>query len=139
MRPLALAAVLVSVPGIVGAAPRWTFCVAAANGGSEVWISDVFAADVGREKLEGAFRSAVERLGAPSADAQCPSPRDDRTVAVNAQIDAEAFNRKMGANLHAVPASDFPGRQASHAHERPVASADARPTDGSASPDQMNR
>ncbi len=111
MRRLALAALLVSLPGAVCAAPRWTFCVAAANGGAEIWISDVFAADASREKLEGAFRSAVERLGATGANAQCPQPRDDKTVAVNAQVDAEAFNRKMGANLHAVAASDFPGRR----------------------------
>ena len=111
MLRLALAALFVSLPGVASSAPRWTFCVAAASGGAEVWISDVFSADTSREKLEGAFKSAVERLGAAGADAQCPNPRDDKTVAVNAQIDAEAFNRKMGANLHAVPASEFPGRR----------------------------
>ena len=111
MRRLALAALVVSLPGAVSAAPRWTFCVAAANGGAEVWISDVFEAQTSREKLEGAFRSAVERLGATGPNAQCPNPRDDKTVAVNAQVDAEAFNRKMGANLHAVGAGDFPGRK----------------------------
>jgi hypothetical protein len=111
MRRLALAAVIVSLPEVVSAAPRWTFCVAAAENGADVWISDVFEADGAREKLEGAFRNAVERLGATGVDPQCPSPRDDKTVAVNAQIDAEAFNRKMGANLHAVPASEFQGRK----------------------------
>jgi hypothetical protein len=111
MRRLALAALIVSLPAVASSAPRWTFCVAAAGGGADVWISDVFSADTSREKLEGAFKSAVERLGAAGADAQCPNPRDDKTVAVNAQIDAEAFNRKMGANLHAVPASEFPGRR----------------------------
>jgi hypothetical protein len=111
MRRLAFAALLVSLPGVACAQPRWTFCVAAANGGAEIWISDVFAAETSREKLEGAFISAVERLGATGPNAQCPSPRDDKTVAVNAQVDAEAFNRKMGANLHAVAASDFPGRR----------------------------
>ena len=111
MLRLALAALLVSLPGAVSAATRWTFCVAAAQSGAEVWISDVFAAETSRNTLEGAFRSAVERLGAATADAQCPNPRDDKTVAVNAQSDAESFNRKMGANLHAVPASEFPGRK----------------------------
>ena len=111
MRRLALAALLVSLPGAVSAATRWTFCIAAAQNGGEVWISDVFEAQTSRDRLEGAFKSAVERLGAAAADAQCPNPRDDKTVAVNAQIDAEAFNRKMGANLHAVPASEFPGRR----------------------------
>ncbi len=139
MRSLALAAVLVSLPGIVAAAPRWTFCVAAASGGAEVWISDVFATDASREKLEGAFRSAVEKLGGSGADAQCPSPRDDSTIAVNAQVDAEAFNRKMGANLHAVPMSDFPGRLAFRAHERSLAYSDTRSMDGSTPPDQTNR
>jgi hypothetical protein len=111
MRRLALAALIVGLPAALSAAPRWTFCVAASQGGTDVWISDVFEAEDSREKLEGAFRSALARLGGTNADAQCPRPRDDKTVAVNAQIDAEAFNRKMGANLHAVSASDFPGRR----------------------------
>ncbi len=111
-RPAALAAIALCLPAVAEAAPRWTFCVAAAHGGADVWISDVFAAEGSRERLEGAFKSAVERLGASRANAQCPLPREDKTVAVNAQIDAEAFNRKLGANLHAVPASEFPaGRQ----------------------------
>ncbi|MGO9431223.1 hypothetical protein, partial [Rhodoblastus sp.] len=95
--------------------------------GSEIWLSDVFAADANRETLEGAFKAVVERLGATVANAQCPQPRDDKTVAVNAQIDAEAFNRKMGANLHAVTAADFPGRReggASDPTRREVARAD---------------
>ena len=63
------------------------------------------------EKLEDAFKSAVERLGASGANVQCPLPREDKTVAVNAQIGAEAFNRKIGATLHAVSAADFPPRR----------------------------
>jgi len=110
-RSAALAAIVLCLPSAAHAAPRWTFCVAAAQGGADVWISEVFPAEGSRERLEGAFRSVVERLGAAGANAQCPFPREDRTVAVNAQIDAEAFNRKMGANLHAVPASEFPARR----------------------------
>ncbi len=119
MRRLALAALLVSLPAVACAAPRWTFCVASANGGAEIWLSDVFAAEGAREKIEGAFKVAVERLGATAANAQCPQPRDDRTVAVNAQIDAETFNRKMGLNLHSVPANDFPGRREGAAADPP--------------------
>jgi hypothetical protein len=112
MRRAAALAIAVCLPAAALAAPRWTFCVAAADGGADVWISDVFAAQGSRERLEGAFKSVVERMGASKANAQCPQPRDDRTVAINAQFDAEAFNRKMGANLHAVPANEFPaGRQ----------------------------
>src|SRR5271166_3971781 len=62
-----------------------------------------------RERIEAAFRSAIERLSGPGVDAQCPEPRADETVAVNAQFDAEAFNRRMGAKLHAVPTSAFLG------------------------------
>ena len=105
------AIVLGSFAATAQAAPRWTFCVAAAGGGADVWISDVFVVERDREKLEGAFRSAVERLGASAATAQCPRPREDKTVAVNAQIDAEAFNRKIGATLHPVAAADFPPRR----------------------------
>ena len=68
-----------------------------------------------RPKEPRADRGRVQDRGREArraaANAQCPLPREDKTVAVNAQIDAEAFNRKMGANLHAVPANDFPGRR----------------------------
>ena len=128
----ALAAILIGLPAAAHDAPRWTFCVAAADGGADVWISDVFVADGSRERLEGAFRNAVERLGASRANAQCPQPRDDKTVAVNAQFDAEAFNRKMGATLHAVPASVFPAGRPSSAPE-----ISARQKRGGAKPDDL--
>jgi hypothetical protein len=122
MRRLAVAALLLSLPGAASAAPRWTFCVAAADDRAEIWISDVFAAEGSRERLEGLFKTAVEQLGASGgASALCPQPREDRTVALNAQFDAEAFNRKLGANVHAVPATAFPGRRqpdASHLAQR---------------------
>ena len=107
----AFAAIVLALPAAAHAAPRWTFCVAAAGSGPDVWISDVFAVERDREKLEGAFKTAVERLGASSANVQCPLPREDKTVAVNAQIDAEAFNRKIGATLHPVSTGEFPGRR----------------------------
>jgi len=113
MRQAAFAAIVLCFLAATAhaAPPRWTFCVAAAGGGADVWISDVFVAERDREKLEGAFKSAVERLGASAATAQCPLPREDKTVAVNAQIDAEAFNRKIGATLHPVAAANFPPRR----------------------------
>ncbi len=110
-RSAAFAAIALCLPAAAQPAPRWTFCVAAVKGGSDVWISDVFAVGRDREKLEQAFKRAVERQGAAGANAQCPLPREDKTVAVNAQIDAEAFNRKIGATVHAVPGSDFPPRR----------------------------
>jgi hypothetical protein len=111
-RASAFAAIVLCVAATAHAAPpRWTFCVAAGQGGSDVWISDVFAVERDREKLESAFRSAVEKLGASGANAQCPLPREDKTVAVNAQVDAEAFNRMIGATLHPVAAADFPPRR----------------------------
>jgi hypothetical protein len=144
MRRATALAIALCLPAAAHAAPRWTFCVAAADGGAEVWISDVFAAAGSRERLEGAFKSVVERMGASKANAQCPQPRDDRTVAVNAQFDAEAFNRKVGANLHAVPASEFPaGRQIAlpslrskrgHSGPHPVAPQDDQPIGSNAKP-----
>lgn len=116
-RSTAALAVALCLPAAAEAAPRWTFCIAASGGGSDAWISEVFMAEAPRERLEGAFRSAIGRLGVSRADVQCPEPQDDRTEAVNAQTDAEAFNREMGARLHAVPPADFPTgrREASHA------------------------
>ena len=121
MRRAAALAIALCLPGLAQAQPRWTFCVGAAEGGAEVWISEVFAADGSRERLEGAFKGAIGRLGASGADVQCPEPREDRTEAVNAQFAAEAFNRKMGASLHAVPAGDFPAERREASHENPTA------------------
>ena len=107
---IALVAIAVCLPALADAAPRWTFCVASSNGGADVWITDVFLAERDRGQLEGAFRAVVERTGA-RADAQCPLPRDDKTEAVNARFEAEEFNRKLGATLHAVYAGEFPPRR----------------------------
>jgi hypothetical protein len=93
------------------AAQRWTFCVGWAPGAKDVWISDVFASTPDRERLEIVYKSFLERQGAARAVAQCPSPSDDKTSVVNAQTNAEDFNRKLGATLHAVSAQDFPPRR----------------------------
>jgi hypothetical protein len=106
----ALVAIVVSLPAAALAQPRWTFCIAASKSGADVWITDVFAAERDRVELESGFKAMVERTGA-RADAQCPQPREDKTEAVNAQFQAEEFNRKLGATLHAVLAGEFPPRR----------------------------
>ena len=49
-------------------------------------------------------------MGAARADAQCPLPREDKTEAVNAQFEAEEFNRKL-ALICARRVSEFPPRR----------------------------
>jgi hypothetical protein len=109
-RSMALAAIAICLPAVALAQPRWTFCVAASKSGADVWITDVFAAERDREQLESAFKAMLERAGA-HADAQCPLPREDKTEVVNAQFEAEEFNRKLGATLHPAPANEFPSRR----------------------------
>lgn len=109
-RSIVLVAIVVGLPALADAAPRWTFCVASSKNGADVWITDVFAAERDREQLENAFKATIERM-VPRADAQCPMPREDKTEAVNAQFEAEEFNRKLGARLHAAPANGFPPRR----------------------------
>ena len=108
---IALVAIVVSLPAVALAQPRWTFCVASSKSGADVWITEVFAAERDREQLESAFKTMVARMGGVGADAQCPMPREDKTEAVNAQFEAEEFNRKLGATLHAVLAGGFPPRR----------------------------
>ena len=108
---IALIAIVISLPAVALAQPRWTFCVASSKSGADVWITDVFAAERDRVALESAFKAVLERTGAAGADAQCPMPSEDRTEAVNAQFEAEDFNRKLGATLHAAPAGEFPPRR----------------------------
>jgi hypothetical protein len=109
-RLAALVAIAVCLPALANPAPRWTFCVASSKSGADVWITSVFLAQQARGQLESAFKAMIERSGA-NADAQCPLPREDKTEAVNAQFEAEEFNRKLGATLHAVLASEFPPRR----------------------------
>ena len=53
------------------------------------------------------MKAYLARHGATRVDVQCPAPVADKTAAINAQFDAVAFNRKLGATLHEVPARDF--------------------------------
>ena len=108
---VALVAIAVCLPASALAQPRWTFCVAVSKSGADVWITNVFAASHDREQLESAFRAMLARVGAPGADAQCPQPRQDKTDAVNAEFEAEEFNRRLGATLHAAPIAEFPPRR----------------------------
>ena len=88
------------------ASARWTFCLASALGSGDVWITDVFAANSDRERLENDVKNLLTRQGAQRIVAQCPTPVDDKTAAVNAQILAEEFNRKLGKTLHALAAAE---------------------------------
>jgi hypothetical protein len=110
-RAIGLLAIAVFVPAMAHAQPRWTFCVASSKSGADVWITEVFAAERSRAELESAFKAILERSGVAGADAQCPQPREDKTEAVNAQFEAEEFNRKLGATLHAVSADELRPRQ----------------------------
>jgi hypothetical protein len=96
--------------GSATAAERWTFCIASALGAKDVWITDVFAAGIDRERLEDDLKALLERRGAARIVAQCPQPNDDKTSVVNAQTGAEDFNRKLGASLHAISAQEFQRR-----------------------------
>ena len=89
------------------ASAAWTFCVAAAPGSKDVWITDVFAASRDRDRLEGDLKSYLKALGVAGAVAQCPLPQDDKTNVVNAQFTASEFNRKLGHALHEVVAPEF--------------------------------
>jgi hypothetical protein len=95
-----VAFVLAAAPA--DAATRWTFCVAAALDARDVWITDVFIAGAGRERLESDLKALLVRQGQQRIIAQCPEPRDDKTGVVNAQTTSEEFNRKLGKSLHAL-------------------------------------
>jgi hypothetical protein len=99
-----LAGSLVLAQSQAFAEPQWTFCVASAQGARDVWITDVFAASVARQRLEGRLKRELERRDHLRVDAQCPQPSTDKVAAVNAQTAAEEFNRKLGAVLHDLPA-----------------------------------
>jgi hypothetical protein len=107
--PIVLALLLAAAPARASAG--WTFCVAAAPGDKEVWITDVFAAGRDRERLESDLKSYLKTQGVAEAVAQCPAPKDDKTAVVNAQFTAAEFNRKLGHTLHEVAAREFEPRR----------------------------
>ena len=93
------------------ASQTWTFCVASAPGGGEVWITNPFASSSDRRALEAAMQSTLKRREGERAAAQCPQPSADRVAVVNAQTTAIEFNRKLGAILHELPEAEFPPRE----------------------------
>ena len=104
-----LSASLAATPA--SASPPWTFCVAAALGSKDIWITALFPAAIDRERLEAELKGLLERQGHARIVAQCPQPKDDKVEVVNAQTVAEEYNRKLGNALHAVPAQEFPPRE----------------------------
>lgn len=92
------------------AAARWTFCAGAALESRDIWISEVFATTSDRDRLEGELKHLLQSQGVAHVVAQCPTPLPDKTAVVNAQIDAEAFNKRLNNSLHAVSAQEFPPR-----------------------------
>jgi hypothetical protein len=109
MRRILACVVLVLVAPALAAetGERWTFCVASALEGKDVWISDVFAATRDRERLEGELKVYLQQHGGFDVDVQCPAPKDDKTAVVNAQFSAAEFNRRLGNVLHEVAATVF--------------------------------
>ena len=93
------------------AAANWTFCVAEAGGGSDIYISEVFPAPRDRERLEGEFKSFLKGQGVGGAVVQCPAANDDKTEVVNAQFTAAEFHRKLGDILHEVSLAEFSPRR----------------------------
>jgi hypothetical protein len=89
----------------------WTFCVAEAARGKDIWITDVFPAARDRARLEVDLKAYLKGRGVAASDAQCPAPKNDRTEMVNAQFTAEAFHRKLGDALHEVVAPEFEPRR----------------------------
>jgi len=104
-----LAAALALAPTSSDAQQKWTFCIASAPGGGEVWITDPFASSSDRHALELAMQTTLKLHAGERVSAQCPQPSSDKVAVVNAQTTAIAFNRKLGAILHALPESEFPG------------------------------
>jgi hypothetical protein len=114
VRKLVPIVVLALAAGLAAAAAgpqRWTFCVAWQPGSKDVWITDVFAATIDRDKLEAELGNLLGRQASTRFVAQCPLPGEDKTAVMNAQNGAEEFNRKLGAVLHSVSAQEFPPKR----------------------------
>jgi hypothetical protein len=112
MRPLLLVLIVLALTPVAAAADsRWTFCVASALPTRDVWISEVFATALDRERVEGEFKAAVIQTGAKRVVAQCPASKDDKTAAVNDRFGAVEFNRQLGADIREVSGQRFPPRR----------------------------
>ena len=107
--PLLLAVSLSAAAARAGSG--WTFCVAEAGGGRDVWITGVFPASRGRERLEADLEAYLKGRGVLGVVAQCPAPKDDKTEMVNAQFTAAEFHHKLGDALHEVFAPEFDPRR----------------------------
>ena len=109
--PVVLVAALTFAQTASEASQMWTFCVASAPSGGDVWITDPFASSRGRRVLELAMESTLKRREGERVLAQCPQPSSDKVTVVNAQTTAIEFNRKLGAILHELPEDEFPPRE----------------------------
>jgi hypothetical protein len=89
----------------------WTFCVAETSGGDEIWLTEVFAASMDRERLEGEFKDYLKSRGESGAVVQCPAAKEEKTEMLNARFTAAEFHRKLGDTMHDVKLSEFAPRR----------------------------
>jgi len=89
----------------------WTFCVAETSGGDEIWLTEVFAASMDRERLEGEFKAYLKSRGESGAVVQCPAAKEEKTEMLNARFTASEFHRKLGDVTHEVKLSEFAPRR----------------------------
>jgi hypothetical protein len=103
--------VLSLIAGSAHASSGWTFCVAEAGGGKDIWITGVFPAVRDRERLEADLKAYLKGRGVSGAVAQCPAPKDDKVEVVNSQFTAAEFHHKLGDTLHEVFTPEFEPRR----------------------------
>lgn len=84
----------------LAATQSWTFCIAEA--GEDIFVTEVFAASLDREKLEALYAARLRASGVAHAVVQCPAPQDEKVDAVNAQFTAIQFQRKLAHKLHSL-------------------------------------
>ena len=114
MRRIARAAALVVSTALVApdaAWAGWTFCVAETDGGDEIWLTEVFATSMDRERLEGEFKAYLKSLGESGAVVQCPAAKEEKDEMLNARFTASEFHRKLGDVKHEVKLSEFAPRR----------------------------
>ena len=81
------------------------------GGGDEIWLTEVFAASMDRERLEGEFKAYLKSRGESGAVVQCPAAKDEKIEMLNARFTASEFHRKLGDVMHEVKLSEFAPRR----------------------------
>ncbi len=88
------------------AAEQWRFCVGVAPAAHRAVVTDIFASDANGAILQRDLQAYMRARKGETLTFLCPRGAPEKAAALDAQTQAEHFDRNMGFSVSGLPVAD---------------------------------